>query len=203
MNPPFDADAFERLFARDDDPWAFATRWYEARKRALTLACLPAPRYAQAFEPACANGLLTAELAARCDRLLAVDVSARAVELTRDRIGGAAHVELRVMAVPERWPAPDRRFDLIVLSEFGYYLDAARLRRLAELTRASLSPTGVVVACHWRHPIEGCPLRGDEVQRRLDAGLRLPRSCAIDDADFRLDVWSADSASPARREGLV
>ncbi len=191
MTSPFDADSFERLFARSDDPWALGTRWYERRKRALTLGCLPASRYASAFEPGCANGVLTAELASRCDRLLAVDVSARAAELARDRLAGAAHVDVRVMAVPERWPAADQRFDLIVLSELGYYLDAARMQRLAALARASLSPGGVVVGCHWRHPIEGCVLRGDEVQRLLDAGLGLPRLCTIDDADFRLDVWRA------------
>ena len=37
---------FDRLFADNDDPWAFRQRWYERRKRALTLALLTRPRYA-------------------------------------------------------------------------------------------------------------------------------------------------------------
>ena len=28
---------FEALFASNDDPWGFRTRWYEARKRSLTI----------------------------------------------------------------------------------------------------------------------------------------------------------------------
>ena len=31
---------FDRLFETSDDPWAFRQRWYERRKRALTLAAL-------------------------------------------------------------------------------------------------------------------------------------------------------------------
>ena len=29
---------FQRVYASDPDPWGFDTRWYEARKRSLTLA---------------------------------------------------------------------------------------------------------------------------------------------------------------------
>jgi hypothetical protein len=39
---------FESLFEGSDDPWQFRTRWYEARKRALRLACLPAAHYGSA-----------------------------------------------------------------------------------------------------------------------------------------------------------
>ena len=34
---------FDQLFAGNDDPWAFRQRWYEQRKRALTLAVLTRP----------------------------------------------------------------------------------------------------------------------------------------------------------------
>ena len=46
---------FDELFQGNDDPWAFKQRWYERRKRALTLAALPRERYASVFEPGCAN----------------------------------------------------------------------------------------------------------------------------------------------------
>ena len=42
---------FDGLFAGNDDPWAFRQRWYEQRKRAITLAALPRPRYRSVFEP--------------------------------------------------------------------------------------------------------------------------------------------------------
>ncbi len=37
-----DAQYFADLYAGNDDPWAFRTRWYERRKRELTLASLQA-----------------------------------------------------------------------------------------------------------------------------------------------------------------
>ncbi|EPN67648.1 methyltransferase, partial [Pseudomonas syringae pv. actinidiae ICMP 19101] len=56
---------FDELFRNNDDPWAFKQRWYERRKRALTLAALPRERYRAIFEPGCANGELSADLAER------------------------------------------------------------------------------------------------------------------------------------------
>ena len=65
-------DYFEQRFRASDDPWSFRTRWYEKRKRELTLASLPRQRYQRVFEPACANGELSAQLAERSDALLAL-----------------------------------------------------------------------------------------------------------------------------------
>jgi Nodulation protein S (NodS) len=70
---------FESLFQRNDDPWQHRNSWYEARKRALLMAALPAARYGSVFEPGCFGGELTQALAARTRRLLACDGSARAV----------------------------------------------------------------------------------------------------------------------------
>ncbi len=54
---------FEDLYEQDRDPWGFHTRWYEMRKRQVTLASLPGAYYETVFEPGCATGLLTEELA--------------------------------------------------------------------------------------------------------------------------------------------
>jgi trans-aconitate methyltransferase len=70
---------FDELFRLDADPWRTRTSWYEARKRALTLAALPDERYARAFEPGCGAGELTAALARRCAHVVASDASAAAV----------------------------------------------------------------------------------------------------------------------------
>ena len=77
------------LYRDGADPWSFETSAYEARKRAVTLASLPHGRYRRAFEPGCSIGTLTEQLADRCDRLLAADVSERAVARNRARLGGA------------------------------------------------------------------------------------------------------------------
>ena len=50
----FDEAPVRLLFEASDDPWSFKSRWYEARKRALTLAALPKLRYGRAYEPGCA-----------------------------------------------------------------------------------------------------------------------------------------------------
>src|SRR6185437_12201660 len=108
------AEYFERLYADNGDPWDFAGRWYEQRKRMVTLGSLPRPRFRRAFEPGCSTGLLTVGLAARCDELVAWDVSEAAVRTTRRRLARELGVRVERGQVPEQWP--DGPFDLIVLS---------------------------------------------------------------------------------------
>jgi hypothetical protein len=62
---------FDELFRLDADPWRTRTRWYEVRKRALTLAALPQERYERACEPGCGAGEMTAALAQRCGSVVA------------------------------------------------------------------------------------------------------------------------------------
>ncbi len=191
---------FDQLFAHSDDPWQFKRRWYEARKRALTLACLPHRRYASGYEPGCANGELSAALAERCDRLLVTDGSAAAVALATQRLADHAHVVVRQAWLPDEWPID--RFDLIVISELAYYLEPPDIRRLAACALAALNAGGVIVGCHWRPPIDDCSSSGDQVQAILQDALALPMVMAMADADFRLDVWCEDPRSTAQREGL-
>lgn len=193
-------DTFERLFRESDDPWRFKTRWYEARKRAITLACLPERRYVSGYEPGCANGELSADLATRCDRLLVSDLSERAVELARTRLAGCPHVRVVQAELPDGWP--NESFDLIVISELGYFLDAQRVDALANYARASLMPGGTVLACHWRRPIQGGELDGDAVHDRLARRLGLKVISEVREADFVLHVWSDDARSVAEREGF-
>jgi SAM-dependent methyltransferase len=197
----FKTEDFDAMFDASEDPWSFRTRWYEERKRALTLACLPERRYERAFEPGCANGELTAMLALRCDYVLATDGSQRAVQLARARNLPHHHVWVEQALLPEQFPSGE--FDLIVLSEFGYYLDSHALDQTIARTRNALRPGGTVLACHWRRPIEGCPRAGDDVHRQLEAHLRMPRLMQMVDEDFRLDVWCADARSVGEREGLA
>lgn len=191
---------FDDLFAASDDPWRFRDSWYEARKRALTLACLPRARYASGYEPGCANGELSAALAERCDRLLISDGALAAVTLAQQRVAALPHVSAVQAWLPGEWP--DMRFDLVVISELAYYLDADALAGLAAKALASLLPGGDVVACHWRHPIAGCRLDGDAVHAGLGSALGLPRIWSLVDPDFRLEVWSADPRSIGAREAL-
>ncbi|MDO9358105.1 MAG: SAM-dependent methyltransferase [Polaromonas sp.] len=190
---------FDAMFATSDDPWKFQSRWYERRKRALTLACLPSDRYAHGFEPGCANGELSASLATRCDRLLVSDGIDKAVALSRQRLQGISNVEVRKAWMPAEWPRD--KFDLIVLSEFLFYLKPEAVEETARQALDTLVPGGVILACHWRHPIAHCTVTGDSAHDILDRVLQLPNQCRVLEPDLRLDVWSS-GPSVAEKEGL-
>lgn len=192
------ASYFDSLFEVDADPWQFRTRDYEARKRMLTLACLPESRYRSCFEPGAAIGVLSAELARRCDLVLAMDISATAVRLAKEVL--PENVLMHHGAVPCDWP--HGTFDLVVLSEVGYYLDR---EDCSELTRLAALSARDLVAVHWRHPVADYPLSGDEVHEFLaEAALGAGMQQLVDhrEADVRIDVWSHDARSVAMRTGV-
>ena len=155
---------FERLYRVDPDPWAFDTSPYEAAKYAATLDALPRGRYAHAFEIGCANGALTARLAGRCDRVLAVDVAEAALARARERTAALRGVEVRRLAVPAEWPG-DGPFDLVVVSEVGYYL----------------------ALVHWTGETD-YPLSADAVHGAFLADPAWRPARAGRTADYRLDV---------------
>jgi SAM-dependent methyltransferase len=191
-------DYFEKVYAASEDPWGFTTRWYEERKYALSLAMLPRRRYGDAFEPGCSIGVLTAMLASRCDRLLSCDVSPEAVRQARSRAPGA-RVEQRMM--PDDWP--DGAFDLIVFSEFLYYLGPRDLSRVLELAAGSLKPDGTLLAAHWRHPVADYPQSGDDVHAAL-AAIGLSRLAEHRETDFVAEVYvNGTPVSVAAAEGLT
>ena len=198
---PQTAAFFEAMFADSDDPWKFKSRWYVERKRALTLACLPAQQYVSGYEPGCAHGELSAALASRSGSLLVTDGSRQALILATARLSDLLHVQVRQAWIPEQWPI--QIFDLIVWSEFGFYLDGPQLDAVAAATLASLGPHGAVLACHWRRPVDGCILDGDQVNRRLAEILALPVLSQLVEPDVRIDVWCRDPRSVAQREGFV
>jgi SAM-dependent methyltransferase len=199
-----DTTYFDELYARSADPWEFATRWYEQRKYDLTLAALPRPRYANAFEAGCSIGVFTSMLACRCERLIAADASAEAVRRATERTAQFPHVSVECRRLPEQWP--EGSFDLVVLSEIGYYFAAGDLAALIAAASAALEPGGTLVAVHWRHPVADYPLTGDAVHEMLAAAGGIERIAAHTEADFRLDVFQRvppPARSVAQAAGLV
>ena len=183
-----DAQYFADLYANNDDPWAFRTRWYERRKRDLLMASLPRQCYQRVFEPACANGELSASLAERCAELLCQDLDPTAVALARQRLAGLPNASVVTGRLPADWPGGS--FDLIVLSEVGYYLNATDWLQVIEQSVASLTYDGGLLACHWRHPIAGCPQDGREVHQLLAKHVPLYPVFRHEEADFLLEYWS-------------
>jgi len=208
LSPDFDPAAhFQQLYQRDADPWKVRERWYEQRKRAILLACLPLQRYRNAFEPACGNGELTAALAQRAERLLASDLSPEAVALTRRRMqreapSDAARVTIVQQRMPQEWPA-EGPFDLIVISEMAYYLSEQDLLRLRQCCVDALADGGTLLMCHWRRPFADRRLNTDSVHTVFDSTPGLNRLLRHSEDDFLLDVWSASASSVAQREGVA
>ncbi len=194
-------DYFEATYARHADPWGFTDRWYERRKRALTLAALPDERYGRGLEIGCSIGVLTADLAERCDELVAVDLAPAAVARARERLTDRPHVRVEVGDLAGELPAGP--FDLVVLSEVGYYLTRPHLAAALDRIGALLGPAGSLIACHWRHPVRDYPLTGDDVHRTLARATTLTRLVHHEEADLVLDVYGADPRSVAARTGLL
>lgn len=187
--PDVDDDVLDRVHQDRDDPWDVESL-YERRKRAVTLASLPHEHYPSALEVGCSVGALAVDLATRCDRLLAVDSSPTALGLARRRTSTAAGLELRLARVPGEWP--HGRYDLVSVSEVGYFLSPAGLTELVGLCLGSLTDDGHLLLCHWRHQPVGWPLAGPAVH---DAFLATGAPVLVEhqEPDFLLHVLGRPS----------
>ena len=178
---------FERLYQGDPDPWRFATSDYEREKYAATIAALPRARFARAFEVGCSIGVLTRQLAARCNRLLAVDVAETALAQARERCADLGDVTFARTAVPGEWP--DGRFDLVLFSEVLYYIGLAGIAAAARRTLGCLEPGGTVLLVNWRGPTDGVCTGEEAADRFIAACGNAMRQVRLERAErYRLDV---------------
>jgi len=161
MKPTLPRDYFDRLYQSDADPWNFATKDYEHQKYAATLDNLPRERYQNALELGCSIGVLTQMLAARVDSLLAVDAAQIAVDAARARCAALANVQVKRATLPDEFP--DGQFDLILMSEVGYYFALPDLKQLSERVLSGLQSGGDLVLVHYLPDVPDYPLRGDDV----------------------------------------
>lgn len=188
-NPParsWSEGYFEQLYSESPDPWGLATRWYEQRKYAITVAALPRQRYRNAYEPGCSFGVLTRMLAPRCERLLAVDFAASVLERARARLSQFPQVRLQQAALPREMP--DDRYDLIVVSEMLYYLSEQDLELMIEGLVRRLEPGGDLVAVHHCPPDHYGGYDGITVHAALTACPDLVSLTHHEDSEFVLDV---------------
>jgi SAM-dependent methyltransferase len=195
---------FDAIYEAGPDPWGFQDRWYERRKYAISLAQLPDRRYRSAFEPGCSIGVLTAMLARRCNRLLACDVAAGAVQAAARRTRDLPQVLVERRQIPQQWPTG--RFDLIVFSEILYYFGDRDLEQVLDCGVRALRAGGTLLAVHWRHPVTEYPRSGDDVHRALAARPGLARLVSHTEEDFLAEVYSRSDGRPvsvARATGLV
>ena len=185
-----DSRYFEDIYTRTLDPWGFRTSLYEHGKYRATLDILPRPRYRAALEVGCSIGVFTRMLAGRCDAVLALDTSPRALAEAQRASTDLPHVAFGEATLPRDFP--DGRFDLIVLSEVLYYLSRPDLALLAQRCQGALEQGGQMVLCHWLGETD-YPLGGDEAADAFIAaaapGWRLAE--ARREPQYRLDLLAA------------
>lgn len=180
---------FEDVYNANDDPWNFASSRYEAEKYAATLESLPREKYESALEIGCSIGILTAQLAAYCDSLLSIDVNEKALAQARERCRDLSNVRLCLMSVPQEFP--DEKFDLIIVSEVGYYLDKKDWKTVFDKIFEHLDSDGNVVLVHFTPIVHDYPQTGDEVHDSFaewsEDKFRLTKKRR--EEKYRLDVW--------------
>ncbi len=155
------ANYFHEVYERSDDPWEFATSAYERAKYDDTLRSLTRPLYPEALEIGCSVGVFTERLAPRCGQLLATDVSSKALAAAQIRCQRFLNVHFEQVVAPPKDLL--KIYDLIVMSEVGYYWSLEDLGKAADEICDHLSFEGQLILVHWLPFVEDYPLTGDEV----------------------------------------
>jgi SAM-dependent methyltransferase len=176
---------FEAKYQKKADPWDFSSNAYELRRYDAIMSAISHRRYARAFEPGCSIGVLTERLAAYCDAVHAIDFSPTASAQAQARCAYLPHVEVRCATMPEGIPVKD--FDLLVLSEIGYYFTAEVWQRISSNLIDSIPQGATVLAAHWLgHSQDHC-ISGGEVHEILLSHSRLQVEHMERNGDMRLD----------------
>jgi predicted TPR repeat methyltransferase len=187
------AARFEGIYERSADPWSYESSDYEREKYASTLAALPDGHISSALELGCSIGVFTEQLATRCERVLAVDFSERALQLAHGRLDTVANVELRLASFPEQ--APDGPWQLILCSELLYYLQAPALDRAIAWLTEQLRGGACVLVVSWRGQGADEPFLGDDVHDRLARELVRWHSLDGRCEGYRLDRFDGRGAA--------
>lgn len=163
------------------------------------------------LEPGCGTGRLTAILATAVGdtgSVVALDISARMVQASRERLAGRTNVQILHAALEDFRGAG--RFDRIVCHQVFPHFDdpALAVRRMADL----LAPSGLVVVAHFinaaavndRHRKTGTAVARDRLpgpakMRRLFAAAGLVVDVLTDDAlGYFLRAVPRDGAANGR-----
>lgn len=158
---------FEAKYQKKADPWRFSSDGYELRRYEALVAALEGKRFRHAYEPGCSIGVLTERLGGICDFVDAIDFSPTASALAQTRCAGMPNVKVRCAAVPEQ--DPPAGYDLLVLSEIGYYFEPEVWARIAGEMIAAMEPGSTILAAHWLGYSKDHRTTGDQVHQVLRA----------------------------------
>jgi SAM-dependent methyltransferase len=182
---------FDRKYREDPDPWNFASSPYEQSRYDAIVRALEQREYRRCFEPGCSIGVLTARLACFCSQVEAMDIAPAAAEIARARCLRLDNVRVLGGALPEIPGAGG--FDLIVLSEIGYYFSKEQFPAVAGALVQRLVPGGTLLAAHWLGCSPDHKMGGEQVHALLRQvqGLRHEHNERHGQGDqgFLLDRW--------------
>jgi SAM-dependent methyltransferase len=138
----------EREFEPRRDPWNYETVSCQRDRIRGELGMLDAvratPRFANALEVGCAEGLFTESLAPRCDSLLALDISPTALARARLRLAGKENVRLAEWDL--RTGSLVDTYDLIVIVHaLEYIRNPIMVRKARTKLVNSLRPGGYLL----------------------------------------------------------
>jgi cyclopropane fatty-acyl-phospholipid synthase-like methyltransferase len=183
----------ERLFRARADPYGLGSSADQRFKYDVMLRSLGTRTFGTSLEMGCADGSFTEMLAARSLELLAVDVSAAAVDRVRDRLSHLPQVRAEVRLLPLEMPPG--QFDLIVCSDVLYYWAPEVLLDALPRLECMLAPGGVLLAMHSLFDFAS-PVSGARVHELLRRGLSVEHvvgetlsDVGPGDAGFRLDIF--------------
>ena len=180
-------NSFEEKYQQNPDPWNFATSEYEQSRYAAALESLGGSHFERALEPGCSIGVFTERLARVCGHVDAMDISETAVAEARERCAGLQNVTITHESIATF--APRSTYDLIVLSEIGYYFDPADLSAIAGRLISHLATGGLLLGVHWLGYSEDHSLSGDEVHEVLHELPRLKKIRSERHPGFLLEQW--------------
>lgn len=160
-------DYFESLYSENTDPWDYTGSQYEKEKYEKIHEVLKDKRFSKGLEIGCSIGVHTKYLAEQCDKLLALDISEKAIEKAKKSFESSGElkkkIEFRVLNVAEDFP--EGSFDFISLCEVGYYFNRESLWKLFEQIDKALVKNGYFLMVHWTSFVREHPLTGRQVHR--------------------------------------
>jgi len=179
---------FEAKYKLAADPWNFAVSRYELDRYAAIVASLKSRRFERAFEAGCSIGVLTGQLAAFCQHVSALDVSVTAVSRALERCRHLLNVDIGVGSL--LIDVPRGSFDLIILSEIGYYFNPEELASIGKALSVRLRPGGILLGAHWLGHSDDHLLSGDEVHGIIGSLPDLDLAFSERHYGYRIDHWT-------------
>ncbi len=185
------AEFFDAVYAASPghDPWEFGVSTIELDRYDAIVAHLSDRTYESCFEPGCSIGELSIRLATISRQVVAMDFAPHAIEEARRRHGTTAAIDFRCGALPSDLPRADAPFDLIVLSEVGYYFDTDHLGAMTRELLPLLAPGGRLLAAHWTGSSPDHVLSGETTHDVIRAHVPWPTAGAEDRGTYLLETW--------------